>query len=125
MQHDRLKADILADGVIDANEVDVLRKEIYADGVVDAAEMALLVALRNEADSTCEEFEEFFFEAAEKNLLADQVIDADEVKWLREVIFADGIVDDREKAFLRTLRDKAKSLDDGFATLFAECCPGE
>lgn len=125
MQHDQLKADILADGVIDADEVEVLRKEIYADGVVDAAELALLVALRNEAESTCDEFDEFFFEAAEKNLLADQVIDADEVVWLRQVIFADGVVDEREKRFLRTLRDKAQSLDDSFGPLFAECCPGE
>ena len=116
-----MKASILADGVIDADEVLSLRKAIYADGIVDAEEIDFLVALRNEAKEVCTEFEVFFFEAAEKNLLADGVIDENEVVWLRKVIFADGEVDDNEKAFLRRLKDGAKSFVPSFEQLLADC----
>jgi len=116
-----MKASILADGVIDADEVVSLREAIYADGIVDAEEINFLVALRNEAKEVCAEFEAFFFEAAEKNLLADGVIDEDETVWLREVIFADGKVDDNEKAFLRRLKDGAKSYVPSFEQLLADC----
>lgn len=116
-----LKKQILEDGVIDSDEVVTLRNTIYEDGIVDADELKMLVELRNEAKSVCPEFEDFFFEAAEKNLLADGVIDDDEVSWLREVIFADGVVDDREKQFLLALKAKARSLASGFESLMKDC----
>jgi len=116
-----LKKQILEDGVIDSQEVETLRKVIYEDGVVDSDELKLLVELRNEAKSVCVEFEVFFFEAAEKNLLADGIIDDDEVEWLREVIFADGVVDEMEKQFLLSLKSKARSLAPGFQPLMKDC----
>lgn len=116
-----LKKQILEDGVVDSLEVETLRAAIYEDGIVDADELKLLVELRNEAKSVCAEFEHFFFEAAEKNLLADGIIDDDEVIWLREVIFADGGVDDREKQFLLSLKNKAQSLAPGFESLMKDC----
>src|SRR5690242_3995694 len=45
----QLKATILADGVIDDEEVAIIRKELYADGKIDKDEVEFLVALRNEA----------------------------------------------------------------------------
>jgi len=118
---DKLKADILADGVIDAAEVELLKKEILADGVVDQEEVDFLVDLRNNAQSVSPEFVEFFFEALQMNILADGVIDADEADRLRAIIFADGTVDDDEKRFLRALKDGAKEVSPEFTALYDEC----
>ena len=40
---------VLADGVIDDDEVKVLRKELYQDGKIDKKEVDFLVELRNAA----------------------------------------------------------------------------
>jgi hypothetical protein len=44
-----LKAQILADGVIEDAEVELLRKQVYADGSVEKAEAEFLAELRDEA----------------------------------------------------------------------------
>jgi len=116
-----LKARLLADGVIDDSEVEVLRKELYADGKIDQAEVELLVALRNEAKQTCSSFEKLFFEAVTENVLQDGSIDADEAKWLREMLFADGKIDAAEKQFLQQLHTKARKVSPEFQKLFDEC----
>lgn len=60
-----------------------------------------------------------------KKILEDGRFDQNEVKKLSKRIYADGVVDDLEKVFLRTLRKNAKSVSVNFAGLFKECCPGE
>ena len=45
----KLKAEILADGRIDEEEVTRIRAELYADGKIDKEEVEFLIALRNEA----------------------------------------------------------------------------
>lgn len=116
-----LKNVLLADGVIDAEETAILRKEIYADGVVDEAEVDFLVDLRNSAKTAGPEFERFFFEALKRNILADGVVDAAEARKLREIIFADKVVDKNEKEFLRALKEEAREVSPEFDALLQEC----
>ncbi len=120
----KLKAEVLADGRIDEDEVARLRRELYADGVIDKEEVELLIALRNEASSACPAFEDFFFRAIKDNVLADGSIDAAEASWLRAMLFADGKIDDREKQFLRELRAEAKAVSPEFQKLHDECLKG-
>lgn len=112
---------LLADGVIDADEVKYLKDEILDDGVVDNEEVDFLVSLRNNAKELSPEFEGFFFSALESNILEDGVIDADEAVKLRAILFADGVIDDNEKAFLNSLKSKAKGTCPEFDALFGEC----
>src|SRR5438132_13764915 len=106
-------AAILADGKIDDTEVKILRKELFGDRKIDDDERDFLIALRNAAKKKAYRgqlrpaFEKFFFEAIENNVLADGVIDADEARWLRKLIFADKKVDDNEKKFLARLKKGA------------------
>src|SRR5262249_17793485 len=93
----KLKAEVRADGRIDEEEVVRLRRELYADGVIDRSEVNLLVDLRQQAAAVCPAFEDLFFQAVKDHLLADGSLDADEAAWLREVLTADGVIDDREK----------------------------
>ena len=116
-----LKTVLLADGTIDAAETKLIKAEIMADGVVDAKEIEFLVDLRNSAKENSPEFEKFFFSALTSNILADGVIDKKEAKQLRTIIFADGKIDKGEKAFLKALKAKAKSVCPEFETLYKEC----
>ena len=118
-----LKADLLADGIIDAAEVAKLKEILYADGVIDKEEAEFLFEI-NDAVTGKENdpsWETFFIQAISDFLLKDEVspgeIDADEAAWLVEKIGADGQVDGTEKALLVNLQKEAKSFPDALASL--------
>jgi len=116
-----LKDVLLADGTIDDAETKLIKAEIMADGVVDAKEVEFLVDLRNSAKENSPEFNKFFFAALTSNILADGTIDKKEAKQLRTILFADGKIDRGEKAFLKALKAKAKSVCPEFDALYKEC----
>lgn len=118
-----LKADLLADGVIDAAEVAKLKEILYADGSIDKEEANLLFEI-NDAVTGKENdpsWESFFIQAISEFLLEDEVspgeIDSDEAEWLVEKIGADGQVDGLEKALLMNLQKEAKSFPESLAAL--------
>src|SRR5262245_45410352 len=90
----KLKATILADGMIEDHEVELIRQELYADGRIDQDEVEFLVGLRNEAQKVCPAFEKLFFEAVKQHVLTDGLIDAEEADWLRRMLYADGQIDE-------------------------------
>lgn len=116
-----LKDVLLADGSIDAGETELLQKELLADGVIDDEEVAFIVELRNEASECSPEFIKFFFSALASNILEDGAIDAAEAAKLRKILYADGVIDADEKAFLTNIRSKAKSISPEFEALYDEC----
>lgn len=115
-KYDELKKNLLADGIIDAEEVKQLRKELYADGVIDKEEADLLFEL-NDATSGAKNhpsWQALFVEAVSDFLLKDEVspgtVDDDEAAWLLSRIEKDGVYDENEKALLKNLKANAKSL---------------
>ena len=117
----KIRREVLADGKIDREEVELIRKELYADGEIDKDEVEFLIALRNEAKQVIPEFERLFFTSLKKNVLGDGTISAEEARWLRQTLFADGKVDENEKNFLRELKREAKKTSPEFEALYAEC----
>lgn len=115
-----LQQTLLADGTIDARETAILKREILADGVVDREEVDFLAALRNAARELSPEFTAFFFEALKTHLLADGVLDKEEGELVREIIFADGVIDASERAFLADLKGGAKSIAPEFEKMLKE-----
>lgn len=99
---------ILADGYIEEKETDIIRAELLADGVINKSEAEFLIDLRNSAPKAVAKFHSFVFDVVKKAILADGVISADEAAWLTKFILADGKVDDAEKAFLKDLKASAK-----------------
>lgn len=101
-------AAILADNVIDAEEVTQLRAEIMEDGVVDADEVKALFELNDATD--CEanhpSFKDLFVEGIASNVMADGTIDDDEVNMLVSAIGADGQVDANELELLTVLKEQ-------------------
>jgi uncharacterized membrane protein YebE (DUF533 family) len=118
---------ILADGKIDETEVKVLKKELWADGKIDRDEVKFLIELRNAAQKKAKgaelspAFERLFFSAIEQNVMADGKIDGREAAWLRTMLFADGKIDANEKKFLTRLKKSAKSTSPAFDKLYEEC----
>jgi hypothetical protein len=118
---------VLADGVIEDDEVKVLRKELYSDGKIDRKEVEFLVELRNTAQKKAKgadlspTFERFFFKALQDHVLEDGVITGSEANWLRGVLFADKKIDPGEKKFLQSLKRNAAKTNPGFEKLYAEC----
>lgn len=123
MNLQELKADLLADGIIDAAEVEKLKEILYADGVIDKEEADFLFELNDAVTGKDNDpsWESFFIQAIADFLLKDEVspgeIDADEAAWLEEKIGADGQVDGTEKALLEKLKVEAKSFPANLAAL--------
>ena len=113
-----LKKSILADGIIDAAEVEQLREVLYADGKIDKEEAEFLFEL-NDAVSGKDNhssWEKLFVEAITGFLLEDETspgeIDNEEAKWLLSKIQGDGQLDKTEKALIDNLKKKAKVLPE-------------
>lgn len=118
-----LKKSILADGVIDEQEVKQLREVLYADGVIDKEEAEFLFEL-NDAVSGKDNHPSWkilFIEAITSFLLEDEtspgVVDEGEANWLLAKIQGDGKLDDIELSLLNNLKTKAKQLPQSLSNL--------
>ena len=119
---EELKKDLLADGIIDADEVKELEKVLYEDGVIDKEEADFLFELNNAVSgkNNSPEWKTFFVKAITSFVLDDEQsngeVDDDEAKYLYDQINGDGQIDDIEKALLENIKAKSKN----FPTLLAE-----
>jgi len=111
-----LKKTILADGIIDEQEVKQLHEILYADGIIDKEEAEFLFELNDAVSGKKNHpsWKTLFVEAISSFLLDDEIspgeVDDDEAKWLLEKIQGDGKVDDVEEALLKNLKAKAKKI---------------
>ena len=123
MNLQEFKAELLADGVIDAEEVAKLKEVLYADGIIDKEEADFLFELNDAVTGKANDasWEAFFIQAIADFLLKDEVspgeIDENEAAWLVEKIGADGQVDGTEKALLEKLKAEAKSFPANLAAM--------
>jgi hypothetical protein len=124
-----LKA-FLADGKVDEPEIAILKKELKAStGNYFQEGVTFLVQLRDaytrkakaKKEALSDVFENFFFKVVQDNVLKDGAISDHEAGWLRETLFADGKIDDREWTFMQTLDKKAKEKSNAWIQLFADC----
>lgn len=116
VDYSSLKKEILADGIIDADEVRNLRKILYADGMIDKEEANFLFELNDAVSGKKNDpsWKLLMVEAISSFLLDDETspgeIDEDEATWLISKIQGDGSVDDVEKAILMNIKMKAKKI---------------
>ena len=119
---EELKKELLADGLIDAGEVNELEEVLYADGIIDKDEADFLFELNNAVSGkgNAPEWKDFFIKAITSFVLDDDQsngeVDEDEAKYLYKQIKGDGQIDDIEKALLENIKAKSKN----FPSLLAE-----
>ena len=109
------KAELLADGIIDANEVKELEQLLFADGKIDSEEADFLFALNDAVtgkDNDCS-WKKLFIRAIVSYLLEDELspgeIDDEEADWLYNKIKGDGQIDTLERELLLQLKSQAKN----------------
>ncbi len=112
---------ILTNGKIEGPEVESLRELISADGKIDREEAEFLIHLYRRTDQIAPAFEKFFYKVIKQHVLTDGTIDAEIAAWLRQMIFADGKVNEREKKLLCELKGEATRINSEFQTLYEEC----
>jgi hypothetical protein len=104
----KFQAQILGDGIISRDEVAVIQEYLEQNGSLDLADVKLLVELQSEAKSVCPQFDDLLFPALKQVLLADGKIGLDEQYYLLKTLCADGQVSERERAFIRELRESVR-----------------
>ena len=116
----QIEQDILDTGKVDSRHLEVLRRELYADGKIDRREADFLAELHKRVQRPNPAFEDFFYKAIKDHILADGRIDAEEAAWLRQLLFADGKIQDEERKFLHELKGQAKQLSPEFEALYRD-----
>jgi hypothetical protein len=110
----QLKAEILEDGIIDADEVNALRERLYDDGVIDQEEADFLFELNDAVSGRANDpsWGELFAQALADFVLKDEVspgvVDEDEAAYLHGKLWADGQIDDVERLLIAKLQAEAK-----------------
>jgi hypothetical protein len=117
------KTFLLADGGIDAREVNVLRKELFADGKVDEIEMDFLLELKRDAQRLVPEFHFLVIEALKSCCLAGDAIKPGSASLLRRWLVA-GKIGYVEKRYLDDLKAAAKSVPPDFEQMYKELTAG-
>jgi uncharacterized tellurite resistance protein B-like protein len=116
----QLQAELLQNGKITDQEVEVLRNYLREKGSLDMEDVRLLVELLSDAREVSPAFDELFFPALKKVFLADGRIGLDEHFYLLKMLYSDGKVRECEKQFLRELLREAKEVTPEFRALCDE-----
>ena len=120
---DQLKKELLADGIIDSEEVKTIKSVIYEDDIIDKDEADFLFELNDAVSGkdNAPEWKDLFVNAITAFVLEDEVspneIDSDEADYLYNQIKGDGQVDDIERALLENIKAKAKNFPEKLASL--------
>ena len=117
---EQLKTSILADGVIDADEVRTINQAIYEDGKIDREEADFMFEL-NDAVSGKENhysWKDLFVKAITDHVLKDDTsygsVDDEEADYLIGKIQSDGKIDEIEQALLLKILEKATGTCEKF-----------
>jgi uncharacterized tellurite resistance protein B-like protein len=105
-----LQTEMLLDGKITDEEVGVLSEYLRDKGSLDIEDVKLLVELLCNAREVSPKFDEIFFPALKKVLLADGRISMNEQFYLLKMLYSDGKVRESEKQFLRELLTEVKEI---------------
>jgi uncharacterized tellurite resistance protein B-like protein len=116
----QVEQDIMSTGKVNKAELELLREALYAHGGIDRQGADFLVELHKRVQHVTPAFEHFFYQAIKDHILAHGRINAEETSWLRQMLFADGKIDDHERKFLHELKGEAKAVSPDFTALFEQ-----
>lgn len=103
--------------------VEKLREEIMADGVVTKEEVEMLWEKKNSQGVTTSEFDAFFAEAVIAWLLADGEISDEEAQYLIDKINEDDDIDDAEDELLESIAEWGSEEGHNVPVILIEAFP--
>lgn len=118
MNIDEIYNSIIADALVDSQEVTTLKTLLYHDGKIDKDEADLLFRINNacSGNANCSEWNDFFVDAICDFLLKDEntpgFVDNTEAEWLIKSIGSDNKIDELEKQLLSVVNTRAKSIPE-------------
>jgi len=113
---DELKQQVIADGVIDADEVAKIRERLYADGKIDHDEAEFIFDVNDAVSDANNDaaWQMLFVDVVCDHVLEDEdspgAIDEEEAEWILKRVQGDGNFDKAEKALFEALKSKTGSL---------------
>ena len=114
----QIEQEIMAKGKVDSPELEALRRQLYVSGKIDRPKADFLVELHKRVQHMNPGFNQFYYTAIKDHVLQDGRIDAEKTGWLRQLLSADGKLDDEERKFLHELKGEAKHCSPEFEALF-------
>jgi uncharacterized tellurite resistance protein B-like protein len=115
-----IKERVAARGRVDDYEVENLRRLLYTDGKINRQEADALADLHKLVKHRTPAFEQFFTQVVRDYVLEDGRISAYKAAWLRQMLFADGTIDDEDRMLLRQLKWDAREVSPEFDALLKE-----
>lgn len=116
MSLEEMKIEILADGIIDAEEVTKLEAVLFNDGIIDLDEMQLMVDLADEtdADKNDPSFGDLYNKCVRSRYLEDDespgAIDPKEANEIKELFYGDGNLNSYELGALSMIKVEATEI---------------
>jgi len=116
MSLEDLKKQVIADGIVDADEVRKLRERLYADGKIDHDEAEFVFDINDAVSGKANDasWNELFVQVLCDHVLEDETspgeIDDEEAAWLLKRIQGDGNFDDAERSLIDTLKQRSAQL---------------
>ena len=111
-----LQKSVIADGVIDQDEVAKIRERLYADSKIDRDEAEFLFAINDavSGNDNHPSWTDLFVDAICEFVLNDEQspgeVDEDEAQWLVDRMQRDDKLDDVEIELLKAIKSKANSV---------------
>ena len=123
-----LKSQILIDGQdlwINDEEFKQIRAALPADGSISPDDLKILAEMRTEARVVCDAFDQMFFPALKKYLLADGRISQAEQFLLLRMLYGGGGIDDTERRFIQELRRELREVTPEFEAIYRDAMSEE
>lgn len=123
---EELKASVLEDGIVDAEEVAAIKEVIYEDGKIDKEEADFMFEINDvvSGKENAKEWDELFAKAITDFVTMDEEtpgnVDEEEANYIVSKIKGDGQVDECEKGLLRRIKEKATLIDPILGTFIEE-----
>lgn len=120
-----IKAHVVADGIIDAEETRNIRARLLEDGKVDREEADFLFEVNDAVTGkdNHHSYESLFVELLTAHVLQDDdspgVLDDAEWQWLKSKVEADGKIDPLEAKLLQNIAANANEAPEDFKTFVA------
>ncbi|MEZ6141784.1 MAG: hypothetical protein R3B84_14530 [Zavarzinella sp.] len=117
---------VVADGVIEADEIKLIKKSLYADKMLTRDEVAFLtdlraVAARKKIDLTA--FDKFYLQAIHDNILGNGIISKEEASLAQELVVKPKHFAEVALKFLQNLKKKATKVAPEFDALLEKLTP--